>query len=160
MTNPWIPEEDLPLVSEFFIKFARLEYALKKHQNFSTKPGNNFKASIEKLKKHLKDSSINTPDSLRSIIEEFKVDPPNKQTGPGPSDFKDTTQDKSDWGVLIECLSRMRNNLFHGGKMPWDTYRDRRVLGYGLTIINALVGESREQPGVAPPEIKNAYWGN
>ncbi len=40
---------------------------------------------------------------------------------------------KLEW--IFRSIGIVRNNLFHGGKFPWDAARDSKLLDYGLTII-------------------------
>jgi hypothetical protein len=116
---------DRVFVSQFFIVFSRLEYALKRTGSAKYARGDEsrvdanweaFSAAVE---------SRFRPDETPALIhaiEYIEHRPPKKQilTSQG-LDFRPVTDSGSQLERLLLAVRRTRNNLFHGGKFPLPT---------------------------------------
>ena len=45
---------------------------------------------------------------------------------------------------VLRSIAITRNNLFHGGKFPFDQVRDTKLLYYGLIILYACLDADEE----------------
>ena len=52
---------------------------------------------------------------------------------------------------LIRYIQTIRNNLFHGGKNPFDTIRDSKLINSSLIILDYCIS-------ISPHNIKTAFW--
>ncbi len=132
---------DRDLLLEFFLVFARAEFALKnsgyakasKYDDASP-DWDSFAKAIEKLFKKER------TNELKSAVEYILLNPPMKQVLKNNSLMWDSTSPNgTETEVLFLLVRRIRNNLFHGGKynvMPFeDTDRTTRLLTGALLII-------------------------
>jgi len=141
------------LLVEFFRKFARLEYALKRagfledHQDRVRVDWNGFADSIRPQFERV----LQSDESLKASVEFIESEPPRKlvrSSGPhespvcwrvAPASQGDRLRD------LLVYIRRIRNNLFHGekpriivGGIDRDN-RDGDLLRNGLVVLEALI---------------------
>jgi hypothetical protein len=145
MTNPvlqHISDDDLSEVVRFFLIFSWFEYALKRANYLKNKKDaepdwDSFSDCINgelqsKIKKYPK---------LRDAVEYLNGCPPEKQTvEKDASGIKSLVSLRSkpsgnEARVLTTYIRRIRNNLFHGGKIPFDPIRDIKLIGSATTIL-------------------------
>lgn len=151
------------LLLEFFLVFARFEYALK--NSAFVQPGRSrrnetapsaepnwraFASSIAGLftKGH-------TPD-LEQACEYILINPPMRQVLINGDVAWDTTGPNlslSETERLLFLVRRVRNNLFHGGKFSNEAFEDsdrqRRLLNGSLLVLNECLRVS--------PRVKSAF---
>jgi hypothetical protein len=140
----FIPTSNLSDVLNFFLIFARFEYALK--QSGFLKKDERAKANWECFA-----DSINAELICITDIYEFKIAagylkefPPKIQIK-----YEENGETKLKWvcqkptgneaRVLTEYIKRVRNNLFHGGKAPFDPKRDILLINHTITILRYLL---------------------
>ena len=127
------------LMYDFFKNFARFEYALKA-SGFIVDRGY-ASADWEEFAKSV-DGRLERDASTVSAIEYLTKKPPRKQVvGNGELKWKDMTSG-TDARSLLLCVRHVRNNLFHGGKTPWDTERDTPLVQHSMSILAACLNAS------------------
>jgi hypothetical protein len=136
---------DRQLAWQFFVFFARFEYALKRCTKY-------LKRSVEPnwdrfSSDHDVEFRRHASAALTSAIEYFKKFPPQKQqqvdgqlTWSAPKGY-DERDPLLVW--LLIAVRGVRNNLFHGGKFPGfpvsDPSRDRDLIGNAIVILDACL---------------------
>lgn len=144
--KPFVSWEADNLALQFFVYFARFEYAMK--CSGYLKSSNGFaEADWDKLGNYLHDNNFNRArtSELQTSINYLTSNPPRKQV---------VKNGLLDWGKPVEqadlerfsryilrivCI--VRNNLFHGGKFPLPTgliaesSRDRELLQHCLVVL-------------------------
>lgn len=138
---------------KFFKIFSRLEYALKYNgkiqQNTSeVKPNwHYFNTTLNAIIDSEQDTVV------KEAIEFISNNPPNKQcVENGQLIWKQTHEgQRVNASVLITFITRVRNNLFHGGKYGtwYEKERASGLLENCITILNYLINHDSD--------IKEAY---
>ena len=137
---PQIHSEDVDLIFEFFMVYSRFEFALKQKRDFRRIEGNEhvapnwraFSAAVQE--KFYPDKS----PELRQAFDYYVSDPPKIQV---VQNFRlswkknQKRENETNFAWVIRSIGIVRNNLFHGGKFPWDQMRDTSLLSYGLLIL-------------------------
>ncbi|CAN5905078.1 hypothetical protein BH23ACT11_BH23ACT11_04080 [soil metagenome] len=125
---------------EFLLVFSRFEFALKQ-LGYVRQNGTRL---IVEWRRFACETTYDPTSSLapydKETIDLFITHPPARQV---------LKNDKLDWKHekppakdqvtlewLLEMLYRVRNNLFHGGKQPFEPPRDRKLLEAGLALID------------------------
>jgi hypothetical protein len=133
-------EPDRLLVFRFLATFSRFEYALKCHTQYlradrggAAMPSWHSFARANRGKFAKLDDSHPVHDAIRYL----RASPPHRQiVDGGRLGWAKIFEDPSDEVFALSCVRTMRNNLFHGGKFPWDIERDRELLRHGCVILN------------------------
>lgn len=140
------------LAHEMFRRYSRMEYALKaagylRHLN------GDAQADWVKLATEIDDAFLAARDNdpaLKEAVHYLLNHPPKKQIVEegvlGWSDNIPTSDTET--GVILLCVSRVRNNLFHGGKFNgrwFDPERSIELLPKCLLILDTVLNVS---PGV------------
>lgn len=130
------------LLFEFFINFAKFEFALKT-SGFAK--GNERGASPhwDKYAQSIKEIFDKTKnDNLLEAIDFFLINPPWKQVLiNGAMDWDASLPENvlSEIEKVLILIRRVRNNLFHGGKfnfdIPGDKERTINLLSYSIAIL-------------------------
>jgi len=142
------------LFVEFFRKFARLEYALKRagflenHQNTVKVDWNTFADSIRPQFER----ALQSNESLKVAVEFIESEPPRKlvlspNSHGSPVCWRTTPASQGErLRDLLVYIRRIRNNLFHGEKphivMGGTDHRNNRdsdLLRSGLVVLDVLV---------------------
>jgi hypothetical protein len=157
MTQAALPRPtDLPRLTaglpksaiEFFVVFARCEYALKRGGFARAGNGQNAEADWNALAHKLGSRFF---DSIRSKIPTIVSSPPQRQIledgalawrpQPSPQNAEE----------LLLAIRRLRNNLFHGGKFSFaqidEPARNDTLLREALTVLDELLD--------ATPHLRN-----
>ncbi|HMW73720.1 MAG TPA: hypothetical protein PKD17_17980 [Cellvibrionaceae bacterium] len=133
------------LASELFILFARCEYALKS-LGFIAPLGKKGGFRIDwpafyQIYGHVIFENPN--DALREAVEYLSQHPPKKQIINGSRQLDWVDDDRyqdAQWGV-INRVTTVRNNLFHGGKFggEWcDPERSYKLICAALTVLKEI----------------------
>jgi hypothetical protein len=140
------------LAVELFQKFARIEYALKA-AGFHCGEGA-AKPNWDKFASSVNGVLVND-SAITEAIEYMSKNPPKKQmirnqllVWEAPTPNTNRTLE------IIQCVRRVRNNLFHGGKFndQWfEPERSEELLLHSLSILNACLRAS--------PDLKKAFDG-
>jgi hypothetical protein len=136
------------LLLEFFLVFARFEFALKnsgyarpRHRNGETAPSaepdwERFASSIHNL------FTRTRTDDLVQACEYMLINPPLRQVllnGKLGWDTSGPDQSLTETERLLALVRRVRNNLFHGGKFSNEVFesteRHERLLRSSLLIL-------------------------
>jgi hypothetical protein len=137
--------DDRPRVWTFFLAFSRFEYALKQAGYTSVGRNGNVSANWQSFAsehQHQFDAGRN-PD-VHAAFKYFIRQRPKKQT---------LTHDVLTWREsppigkapalcwLVQMIAVVRNNLFHGGKFPWqvDPCRNATLIRHALCLLDDLV---------------------
>jgi hypothetical protein len=148
--KPFQPDIEGDLVRDFFVFFARFEYALKREGMLK---GNDKRAEADwdcyaKRVRHLFETS--TSALMKASVDYLLASPPQKQVVlSGELRFAAVTQDVSESSAsyILRLVRTVRNNLFHGGKFPdpcgpiAETSRDRSLIRHALTILEECAKE-------------------
>jgi hypothetical protein len=150
LSNHFNPTSRAIFVRDFFVFFARFEYALKREGMLK---GSDRRAEADwdcyvKRARHLFEP--NTSTSMRASVDYLLAHPPEKQVvHSGELRRAAVTKDvsESNASYILRLVRTVRNNLFHGGKFPdpcgeiADTSRDRSLLRHALTILEECAKE-------------------
>ncbi|TPJ41047.1 hypothetical protein [Mesorhizobium sp. B2-7-1] len=140
---------DLQLALDFFLIYSRFEYAAKDngHVQKSATPIE-LKLAHGSLAGRINsdfETRIASDDTLKKAVAYYENEPPKKQIWDGKKpDWKETVQQEPMRSErLLIWLTRVRNNLFHGGKgfapESKKIERDTFLLQHGLVIIQAVL---------------------
>lgn len=125
---------------QFFIMFARLEFALKTQTRFRKKKGG---PDWEAFAKCCASQLVVAPGSeLDAALQYLRASPPAKEVvRDGHLEWESASAgpDVAALVFLVGCLKTIRNNLFHGGKFPGDFARDILLLRHSVIVMHALV---------------------
>jgi len=148
----------LDLLLEFFLTFARVEFALKNSgfvkgdERKALPDWDSFAASI---RNHF---TKNKTDNLEQAVNYIMDNPPMKQVLRQNTlmwEANVPNGNLSDIEVLLLLIRRIRNNLFHGGKHNFDmfenTERTTRLLKSSLIVIQECL--------LLAPHAKTTYDG-
>ncbi len=113
---------DRDLVADFFIVFARFEYALKRADYLICDKGSALPDWVDFAKKNSGKFDLENSEVLEAM-NYLLANPPKRQVvQDGDLFFSDTKRygnaKNSDFEKLIDIIKGVRNNLFHGGKFP------------------------------------------
>ena len=131
-------------VVKFFLIFSRFEYALKQAgflKNDRAKP--DWDSFSDKINDYLP-SRKNEYDEFRNAIDYLNRCPPRIQivkerNGKKLLDWKRYKPQGNEACVLTEYIRRIRNNLFHGGKFPFDPEHDIPLINHATTVLKHLL---------------------
>ena len=145
---------DLETLSfKFFKTFSRLEYALK--QSGKIQPNTcdaqpNWNHFNDKLNAVIESEEDRF---LAEAIEFISTNPPKKQCVEGGQLYWKLTHEgqRVNGAILIVFITRVRNNLFNGGKYGswYDKERASDLLENCIIILNYLIDQD--------PDIKDTY---
>ena len=156
------------LACEFLYVFCRFEYALKrtsflkKGQGGGAEPNwDRFSAVLDKEMKSMETES----NEFHEAVGYFFNHPPKKQivNEEGHLEWKDEIipEDQRNFGKLLMLVRRVRNNLFHGGKVRgeyiYGSERDEELIKSGLVILMGCLRFSAEVEREFKQEVFNVY---
>lgn len=133
---------------EFILTFARVEYALKASGFLqSREEGEGARPDWPCFQKSLRSTfRSDARPELRAACEYLLRNPPHREVvssdglewepGPPSDDLPDPEVDK-----VLQCVRRVRNNLFHGGKFstdPGSPGRDVDLIDNSLVVLRAV----------------------
>jgi hypothetical protein len=136
---PRIRNEDTDLMFEFFMVYSRFEASLKEAGYHRTERDGHVAPDWRKFSEQVQEKF--NPDSspeLRQAFNYYKFSPPKIQVVENDVlGWKQNTkrENETDFTWMIRSVGIVRNNLFHGGKFPWNPRRDVTLLSHGLTIL-------------------------
>ena len=153
MTKPIlqnISDSNLSDVVKFFLIFSRFEYALKSAGFLCTDSYEAARPDWNKFSDRIA-SDLTTRKKeykeLANAIDYLNNKPPRKQiVKPLPNGKKELSWKKikitpnvNATLSLIESIKRIRNNLFHGGKFPFDPDFDIPLINHATTVLKHLL---------------------
>lgn len=150
---------DHDLLLEFFVTFARFEFALK-DAGFFTGDIQRVSPDWTRFGRSLDLNTARLHSECAAAIDYFSLHPPWRQVVAGDGLGWDsavgfTTLERMD--QVLDLVRRVRNNLFHGGKFNDDGHsdpgRNELLLRSGLAILHRCLEMS---PSVATA-YENAY---
>ena len=133
---------DRSLLLDFFVAFSRFECALNAHE--FVYPGSAI-VSWSLFAKWLEGLPREELDPVLAAGNDLTKKPPKRLVrGDQGLAWEDVSKEagESEIRFLVGCLTRARNNLFHGGKYltaPDPAGRNRWVISNGLAVLFALV---------------------
>lgn len=129
---------DRDLVFEFFLAFSRFEYALKATRYRNKKPGRAQIDWNEFARRNEGAFDRNDPE-IKKAFEYLNTDPPKEQVvnekGNLKWDDNSRIDNMGDLEWAIRLVKTTRNNLFHGGKFPYDPVRDKDLIGASMSLL-------------------------
>jgi len=151
-----------PIITKFFIVFARFESALKTAGFISTR-NNKVQANWDNFVSSIRCSFIyEENEKLSDAVNYILQHPPKKQTVDINNRLVWEDRVFEENAPIINRLSLsirdIRNNLFHGGKFSGnyqpDISRNRKLLENSLAILNEwlLLDENVKEKFLAPIE--------
>lgn len=136
----WPQDEALRnLLLRYFLNFSRFEYAMKVG-GFGAIQYGAYHPSWAALKRAMRENPL--PVGLRAAHQYLWDFPPNKQT---ERHVWVPIEPRDDWAFVIDCVKTVRNNLFHGGKIPFRSNRDTELISQCDRILMALVAHGPEE---------------
>jgi hypothetical protein len=135
-------DNDLSEIIRFFLIFSWFEYALKragylKNMKVAEPDWDSFSDCING---DLRSQEIKNP-TLGVAVKYLKECPPEKQTIEKEANGMKSLvllvpkPTGNEARVLTTYIRRIRNNLFHGAKIPFDPTRDIKLIGSATTIL-------------------------
>lgn len=151
------PRIDRELLADFFMIFARAEYALKEAgfvRSDKGKPVIRWDEFAEKIGRSLLDSS---EPAVTKAIKYLAENPPARQVvKDGSLTWQPRTSgDPRDPVFLIRSVTTVRNNLFHGGKRIAGVLAERdllllvsclNILSYAISLNQEVLQVFEELP--------------
>ena len=127
-------------VLEFFVKFSRFEYALKKHGYYQAENAIIKGTDFDKFAKEYKEIVLDAEQ--KAFLLYLDGEPVGKLKTDGR--YQREKETGSDIKRLLGYLRRIRNNLFHGTKYPnLPSYeeggRGARLISDGIKAIDLFV---------------------
>jgi hypothetical protein len=149
MTTPILQNisgPNLANVVKFFLIFSWFEYALKragylKNQKDAEPDWDSFSGKINGSLSSLK----NEYDEFRNAVDYLNDRPPGKQSVKKEANgtmylvSRVSKPQGNEARVLTTYIRRIRNNLFHGGKVPFDPKRDPKLIKSATTILKHIL---------------------
>ena len=129
-TNCW------DLVARFLFTFSRFEYALKESGYARTSKYGVVEPHWDKFAEQLPNfRSIRNPD-FKAALKYLIYDPPKRQVLRNGRVVWESQKQKAENNVqVLQLVRQVRNNTFHGGKIPFTEDRDRRLLNAALAVL-------------------------
>jgi hypothetical protein len=137
--TPQLTQGSEDLINEFFMVYSRFEFTLKKMGyrriagdghvepnwfSFSSNIQNKFNPGKSPELQQSFDYYLTQPPKVQILVDEELSWRSNQKR-----------EKESDFIWVIRSIGIVRNNLFHGGKFPFDPIRDISLLSYGLIIL-------------------------
>lgn len=137
--SPDMHMHDSRLVYQFFTLFSVMEYALKEIGYARLRGSDGVEANWDGFvaELNIKFDWQDHPELIESVRFLFK-NPPRKQVLlNGHLDWKNSDRPPkiSDNEWLKRLVKTVRNNLFHGGKRPFDPERDSKLLQSCIRVL-------------------------
>jgi len=137
---------DLPsdLLLDFFVKFARFEYALKRARYLEKKPY--ASPDWQRFADDLRGIPAKNQKAILDCAAYLQTEPPKKQVvADGALRWEERKPSDSQIQSVIESVKTVRNNLFHGGKFPEgpiaEPARNQRLLNECLAVLQAVLDQ-------------------
>jgi hypothetical protein len=134
------------LAKGLFLKFSRMEYALKqagflrKGIDDAMPDWDAFGLTIQK--------KLEADEKLKAAVDYMKNDPPKAQkVENGEMVWRAIPRNGNSTIELLNCVKRVRNNLFHGGKRGhfWNNpQRDGDLMQHSMDIVDGCLRASNE----------------
>ncbi|MGD9968558.1 MAG: hypothetical protein AB7T59_18725 [Hyphomonadaceae bacterium] len=140
-----IPISDLPgSTGQFFATFARAEFALKRAGYLTCNPGDDgAKPDWNRAASELGERFFLRMRDAQQAQVFFDAPPQRQVVRTNGSLSWDDCEIPSNTLDLLNAVKRVRNNLFHGGKLPGvpgnEPSRNERLLTAGLFVISQVV---------------------
>jgi hypothetical protein len=131
---------DRELVADFFMLFARAEYALKKAGFIKPRGDEGFDVDWDRFARSLA-TVLTSPDDpqITEAVRYMQERAPQKQVFRGGRlSWKNRVcPDATDPVFVVRSITTVRNNLFHGGKeiVGLMAERDRQLLQHSLLVL-------------------------
>lgn len=130
---------DRELAFKFFVIFSMFEHALKETGFRQVKPNGDVNPDWDAFARAINGQfNPNASPELNTAVNYFINHPVKKQVfrnnrltfsqTPRPQNISDT-----EWLSLL--IRRVRNNLFHGGKVNYDRPRDTLLIQFAIVIL-------------------------
>lgn len=130
------------VIYNFFITFSIFEFSLKELGfRLSTRFGDveGVKPDWNRFAREtLADFNYLVDDKLKNAVSYLANNPPKHQIlSQGCLEWVNTPKSagENDSQYLLRLIKTVRNNLFHGGKYPYDPIRDTILLDNSLVIL-------------------------
>jgi hypothetical protein len=138
------PRVDKDLLSDFFMIFARVEYALKEAKYFTADSNGMPVTQWEVFAAKIGDSLLASKEpAIRAAVKYLSENPPQKQVVKNKTlTWKPRKSDNPrDPVFLIRSITTVRNNLFHGGKEREGPLAEsnRRLLESCLDLLSFAI---------------------
>ena len=132
------------LVCRFFVVFARLEYSLKQSGYSKVDREKIIRVDWYRFANDIADTFDRVQnEETRHAVEYLDRKPPQVlvRDASGNIRWKDTRQGNGESRVqwVLRAVTNVRNNLFHGAKVPFDTNRDPELLRSSMKVIEAIL---------------------
>lgn len=141
-----VDDPNLRNVFVMFSMFSRWEYALKRIPKYTYVFGKDLRADWKAFGKLNNDTFVSGRNHENSVaVNFFLANPPKIQVlndgclGWSNAKTYDASEPLLEW--LLDCVKRVRNNLFHGGKFPSspisDPSRDLNLIMHSIEILES-----------------------
>lgn len=142
----WVQHQGTERLS-FCVAFALFEFALK--ETFPVNGTGVAWPNWTEFQKASTDIEAYAEGRLRDAIDYVLNEPPMVQKARnGVAQFESEPLNGTGNAAVCEALRRIRNNLFHGGKQPYDD-RDKKLVEAGLEIIEGYL--------YINPQVRDAF---
>ncbi len=126
----------------FTFAFARMEYALKNAGFFLVDERHAVSADWDRFALKTNDLEETATGELAKAVAYLYENPPMvERERRGQIDFEAPARQGRSNAELCRMVRRVRNNLFHGGKVPYHD-RDERLVRCSLEVLRALLEQN------------------
>ena len=142
-----------PPAARFFFLFSRAEYALKR-AGFLRRDRQDAQASWQEFADVLSDKffiAMKEDSEARELFlrpPRLQIRLSNGELGWSPAE-PDFPCEPEGIRKLITYVTRVRNNIFHGGKTPYDTTRDDALIRAATFVLKSAIAQGPEEIGRA-----------
>lgn len=139
--SPDMHMHDSRLVYQFFTLFSVMEYALKELGYARSSRWDGVEVDWDRFVDYLEGKFTwqNDPGLEQSVRYLFDYPPRRQVLRDGHLGWKESyrSPEVGDNEWLLRLVKTVRNNLFHGGKRPFDPERDSKLLRSSVNILLA-----------------------
>jgi len=132
------------LACEFFAVFSRFEFALKDCNYFYVNRFGRAAPDWDGYYAHANATfKVDHDATLADAIHYLNNEPPWVQTAPAGWDKNFPLRGPAPIGTALDAATRVRNNLYHGGKHAPHSPpgRDEKLVRSALYLLNACLGQ-------------------
>ncbi len=139
--------DTLRRIQKFLVVFSRFEFTLQNQGLIYNHRYADWRTFAQLLDTLFDKSSSNELENACDYLMAF---PPNEYSGTIWQPLRLPTS-LSLCQKLIRYIQTIRNNLFHGGKVPFDLIRDTELINSALIILDYCIS-------ISPTNIITAFW--
>jgi len=145
-----MPDQDTKLFFDFFFVFSRFEYALKEN-GFCDPNIDEASPNWDAFARSLVPAPNAELQLVLQLGRPILANPPQKHIRSSPAPIWETRPSgkHTDIEELLVYIRRIRNNVFHGSKLPMILDRDRNLILCSTAVIKSILEMPSLPHGIA-----------